>query len=305
MTTQLYWMASLLAGTGALVVLLAQVVIGRILAASNVHKRSRKRLEAETAASEPLLPVVSFGPIENLLIRAGVPLSPARALVGAVVVIGVVIGIVLIRGWIEALAAIFFVVVAFVVFWRVKYERQRRQIFEELPGILDSMLRSISVGRGVEQSVVTAFSDASEVFQPMVFRLRTAVSQGRDYTLVLDAFAALYQVPALTQMAIAFRTSARFGSSIQPVLKEVTKAIRSRQELRREFMAATAETRFTAVIFAILPPGLAAYMIVINEQFSEKLLDSEAGHTLLMISGGLQLLGIILVLNLIRGVGRA
>lgn len=304
MTTQMYWMASLIAGVGALVVVLAQVIIGHMLAASNVQKRSRKRLETETV-TESLLPVVSFGPIENLLVRAGVPLSPARALVGTVVIVALVIGIGLTRGWVEAIAAIFFVVATVVVLWRVKYERQRRQIFEELPGILDSMLRSISVGRGVEQSVVTAFADASAVFQPMVFRLRTAVSQGRDYTLVLDAFAGLYQIPALTQMAIAFRTSARFGSSIQPVLKEVAKAIRSRQELRREFMAATAETRFTAVVFAVLPPGLAVYMVVINEQFSEKLLESEAGHTLLMISGGFQLLGIILILNLIRGVGRA
>jgi len=304
MTTQLYWMASLVAGVGALVVVLAQVIIGRMLAASNVSKRSRKRLEAETA-SEPVLPVVSFGPIENLLIRAGIPLSPARALGGAVVLVALVIGIGVTRGWIEAGAAVFFVVVAAITLWRVRYERQRRQIFEELPGILDSMLRSISVGRGVEQSVVTAFADASPIFQPMVFRLRTAVGQGRDYTLVLDAFAALYQIPALTQMAIAFRTSARFGSSIQPVLKEVAKAIRSRQELRREFMAATAETRFTAVVFAVIPPGLAVYMVVINEQFSEKLLESDAGHTLLMISGGFQLLGIILILNLIRGVGRA
>jgi len=285
MTPQLYWMAGLVAGVGAVLLVLVQVIIGRIRAASEVHKRSRKRLEAEAITVETVQPVVSFGPVEHLLVRAGIPLSPAKVLGGAAVLVALIIAIGLTRGWIEAAAAIFFVVVAVVV--------------------LDSMLRSISVGRGIEQSVVTAFSDASAVFQPLVFRLKTAVSQGRDYTLVLDTFASLYQIPALTQMAIAFRTTARFGSSIQPVLQEVAKSIRARQELRREFMAATAETRFTAVTFAIIPPGLAVYMIVINEQFAEKLLESDAGHTLLMISGGLQLLGIILILNLIRGVGRA
>ena len=202
------------------------------------------------------------------------------------------------------LVSLFFVITALVTTWRVKFERQRRQIFEELPGILDGMLRSISVGRSVEQSIVNAFSDASPVFDPMVFRLKNAVSQGRDYTLVLDAFASFYQIPAFTQIAIALRTSSRFGSSVKPVLFEVAKAIRSQQELRREFMAATAETRFTAIVFAIMPPGLAVYMVVLNEQFSEKLLHSEVGHTLLMVSGGLQLLGIVMIWNLIRGVGR-
>lgn len=85
---------------------------------------------------------------------------------------------------------------------------------------------------------------------------------------------------------------------------EVAKAIRSRQDLRREFMAATAETRFTAVAFAIIPPGLAAYMVILNDGFSAQLLDTNAGQTLLWMSGILQLIGIVFIWRLIQGVGR-
>ncbi|WP_432210147.1 type II secretion system F family protein [Marinobacter alkaliphilus] len=303
MNTQLIWLLCLLAGVAAVLVIMLQLTLSRLLAADDIKKRTARRLAPEVPV-EQKPSVIDLGPLQSVLLRAGFRVSSARILLQAILLLATLVAVFILQGLVEVLVSLFFVITALVTTWRVKFERQRRQIFEELPGILDGMLRSISVGRSVEQSIVNAFSDASPVFDPMVFRLKNAVSQGRDYTLVLDAFASFYQIPAFTQIAIALRTSSRFGSSVKPVLFEVAKAIRSQQELRREFMAATAETRFTAIVFAIMPPGLAVYMVVLNEQFSEKLLHSEVGHTLLMVSGGLQLLGIVMIWNLIRGVGR-
>ncbi|WP_431475329.1 type II secretion system F family protein [Marinobacter sp. KM021] len=303
MNTQLTWLLCLLAGVAAVLVIMLQLTLSRLLAADDIKKRTARRLAPEVPV-EQKPSVIDLGPLQSVLLRAGFRVSSARILLQAILLLATLVAVFILQGLVEVLVSLFFVITALVTTWRVKFERQRRQIFEELPGILDGMLRSISVGRSVEQSIVNAFSDASPVFDPMVFRLKNAVSQGRDYTLVLDAFASFYQIPAFTQIAIALRTSSRFGSSVKPVLFEVAKAIRSQQELRREFMAATAETRFTAIVFAIMPPGLAVYMVVLNEQFSEKLLHSEVGQTLLMVSGGLQLLGIVMIWNLIRGVGR-
>lgn len=303
MNTQLIWLLCLLAGVAAVLVIMLQLTLSRLLAADDIKKRTARRLAPEVRV-EQKPSVIDLGPLQSVLLRAGFRVSGVRILLQAIILLATLLAVFILQGLVEVLVSLFFVITALVTTWRVKFERQRRQIFEELPGILDGMLRSISVGRSVEQSIVNAFSDASPVFDPMVFRLKNAVSQGRDYTLVLDAFASFYQIPAFTQIAIALRTSSRFGSSVKPVLFEVAKAIRSQQELRREFMAATAETRFTAIVFAIMPPGLAVYMVVLNEQFSEKLLHSEVGHTLLMVSGGLQLLGIVMIWNLIRGVGR-
>jgi len=301
--TQLIWLLCLMAGVAAVLVIMLQLTLSRLLAADDIKKRTARRLAPEVRV-EQKPSVIDLGPLQSVLLRAGFRVSGVRILLQAIILLATLLAVFILQGLVEVLVSLFFVITALVTTWRVKFERQRRQIFEELPGILDGMLRSVSVGRSVEQSIVNAFSDASPVFDPMVFRLKNAVSQGRDYTLVLDAFASFYQIPAFTQIAIALRTSSRFGSSVKPVLFEVAKAIRSQQELRREFMAATAETRFTAIVFAIMPPGLAVYMVVLNEQFSEKLLHSEVGHTLLRVSGGLQLLGIVMIWNLIRGVGR-
>lgn len=304
MSMQLLWLLAFALGVLAILVIMAQLTIGRVVSTSILKKRAQSRLLNDASIDEEPEPSFSTGPLEHFLLRANVKLGPQKfvALVALIVIGLAAIGYT--KGWVEAGAGVFFVGTAAVTWWRVAFERQRRQIFEELPAILDNMIRSISVGRSVEQSVVVAFGDGSPVFDPLIFRLKNAVSQGRDYTRVVDDFASLYQIPDLVQVSIAFRTSSRFGSSLRPILMEVAKAIRSRQDLRREFMAATAETRFTAVAFAVIPPGLAAYMVIINEGFSSQLLETNAGQTLLWISGGLQFLGILFIWRLIRSVGR-
>ncbi|ERP90173.1 hypothetical protein Q666_02550 [Marinobacter sp. ES-1] len=304
MSVQVIWLAALFFGALAVVVMLLQLVIGQVRHDSNLKKLSKNRLYPQIVTEDQKKAGIDIGPLEQLLIRAGIRMSVTKVVVVAVLFFGSLIGVYVYRGPIEALVALVAVVLIGVTLWRVKFERLRRQIFEELPGIVDAVLRSLVAGRSVEQSLLVAFADASDVFQPLSFRLRGAVSQGRDYTRIFDDFAELYSVPPFTQIAIALRTSARFGSSVRPVLQEVSKAIRARQELRREFMAATSETRFTAVVFAILPPAMGAYIVLMNEEFSEALLHTSTGHTMMITAGVLQVLGTLLIWNLIRGVGR-
>lgn len=304
MSVQLILLLSMIVGFSALILVVLQGLWSQASASRTMTGRVRRRLRSDVSDQRGDDEKVDMGPLEKTLIRAGFTMSPGKAISLVILALALVVAVAIGRGVIEGLIGLFFVVSAGFTWWRVKFEKLRRQILEEMPVILDSLLRSIIAGRSTEQGLLAAFGDASPVFEPLLFRLRGAIKQGRDYTSLFEGFSTMYRVPALTQLAIALRTTSRFGSSIRPVLQEVTKAIRSQQELRREFMAATAETRFTAVVFAVLPPGLAAYMVILNEEFSAVLLNTDTGHTLLMIAGFLQVLGSLLIWNLIRGVGR-
>ncbi|MEQ9547817.1 MAG: type II secretion system F family protein [Marinobacter sp.] len=304
MTVQLSLLLAMILGALSLTVAVLQGLWSAGRASGEIKGRVRRRLRHEVSDQNGQVAKVDMGPIEQLLVKAGFTMSTGKALSLILFTFSLIVAVGVSRGLVEALIGLFFVCSAVVTVWRVKFEKLRRQVLEEMPVILDSVLRSITAGRSIEQALLSAFGDASPVFEPLLFRLRGAISQGRDYTPIFEGFAQMYRVPALTQIAIALRTASRFGSSIKPVLQEVSKAIRSQQELRREFMAATAETRFTAVVFALLPPGLAAYMVILNEEFSAVLLNTETGGTLLMVAGFLQVVGSVLIWNLIRGVGR-
>jgi tight adherence protein B len=45
-------------------------------------------------------------------------------------------------------------------------------------------------------------------------------------------------------------------------------------------------------------------MIFMNEGFSQVLLHTDTGHTMLGVAGGLQALGMIVIWRMIQGVGR-
>ena len=279
---------ALLAAAQTLAVLALITVVLQWLWARRRIKRSlndgiRRRLETRADLGVETAARVTVTPLESVLIRADIHLSQGQLTVFGLIVAVFLLVVLVLNGPLVALITAGLIAIALWMYWRFRFQQQRRRIYEELPGLIDTTLRYLSAGRSLDNALVESFN---------------------DYTSLFEDFGVLYRIPSLVLVSIALRTSSRFGSSIRPVLTQVATSLRSQQELRREFMAATAETRFTAAAFALLPLGLAAYMILINENYSRVLLDTDTGHTMLAIAGGLQTLGVIIIWRMIQGVGR-
>ncbi|MDF1722976.1 MAG: type II secretion system F family protein [Alcanivorax sp.] len=301
---ELLGMAQLL-GIIAVLTVLMQLVWFRYRQRSLLTERVRQRLQQRMEiGGEPGQVRVVAGPLERLLLRADIRLSRVQLSLLGIVIFLVVVLVLASSGFIAAAVVLALMAASLWMYWRFRFQQQRRMIFESLPGIMESTLRYMSAGRSLEASLMESFQDAPPVFSPLTFRLRSAIESGRDYTGLFEDFSRLYQVSSLVLVSIALRTSARFGSSIRPVLEQVATSLRSQQELRREFLASTAETRFTAGAFTLLPLGMAAYMMLINEKYAEVLLNTDTGHTMLIIAGILQGLGVLVIWRMIQGVGR-
>lgn len=301
---ELLGMAQLL-GIIAVLTVLMQLAWFRYRQRSLLTERVRQRLQQRMEiGGEPGQVRVVAGPLERLLLRADIRLSRVQLTLLGIAVFLLLVLVLASSGAIAAAVVLALVLASLWMYWRFRFQQQRRMIFESLPGIMESTLRYMSAGRSLEASLLESFQDAPPVFAPLTFRLRSAVESGRDYTGLFEDFSRLYQVSSLVLVSIALRTSARFGSSIRPVLEQVATSLRSQQELRREFLASTAETRFTAGAFTLLPLGMAAYMMLINEKYAEVLLNTDTGHTMLIIAGILQGLGVLVIWRMIQGVGR-
>ena len=301
---ELLGMAQML-GIIAVLTVLMQLAWFRYRQRSLLTERVRQRLQQRMEiGGEPGQVRVVAGPLERLLLRADIRLSRVQLTLLGIVIFLIMVLVLASSGPIAAAVVLALVAASLWMYWRFRFQQQRRMIFESLPGIMESVLRYMSAGRSLEASLLESFQDAPPVFAPLTFRLRSAIESGRDYTGLFEDFSRLYQVSSLVLVSIALRTSARFGSSIRPVLEQVATSLRSQQELRREFLASTAETRFTAGAFTLLPLGMAAYMMLINEKYAEVLLNTDTGHTMLMIAGILQGLGVIVIWRMIQGVGR-
>ncbi|MGF2687637.1 type II secretion system F family protein [Marinobacter sp. DUT-3] len=304
MSSQIWFVGALLVGLLATVLVIVQLVWGYLRNHHQIIQAIRTRLTAASESSGLGGARVDLGPLEKLLVQADIGWSMRRLVTITAVLLLALAFIAVSRGVVVLLVVLFFVVTALGVWWRMRFQKQRQIIHEQLPGVVEAVLRNIDAGRSLEHSLISAFDESSPVFTPLVFRLRNAVEAGREYTRLFEDFAELYKVPSMVLVAIALRTTSRFGSSIRPVLEQVSASLRSQQALRQEFMAATAETRFTAISFAIIPPALAVFMVLINQEYSDALLHTSTGHSLLLTAGILQVIGMLVMWRMIQGVGR-
>lgn len=290
----------------AVLLLLLQLWFVRFRSVQRVRQKIQMRLVSHQDDGVVLDQETNLidGRFDLVLMKAGLKISPSRLwfMLMTVVVIGLVVTVLfgVLTGLFVPLGAL----VLAGLFWNLRYQKRRRLVFDSLPGIIDDVIRGIDAGRSLEQALVESFRDAHEVFDLFAFRLRSAVDAGRDYTALMDDFANIYKVPPLVFVAVALRTSSRFGSAIRPILKKVSASLRTQQEMRREFMAATAETRLTAVAFAVLPIGIGVMLMASNESFRKILLETESGHSMLTVSLTLIAISTAIILRMVQGVGR-
>src|SRR5690606_33008013 len=66
------------------------------------------------------------------------------------------------------------------LYWNLRYQRLRRTIFDNLPTIIDNVLRNMDAGRSLDQAMIDSLREAPDVFAPLAFRVRSAVEAGRE-----------------------------------------------------------------------------------------------------------------------------
>ncbi len=93
MSVQVIWLAALFFGALAVVVMLLQLVIGQVRHDSNLKKLSKNRLYPQIVTEDQKKAGIDIGPLEQLLIRAGIRMSVTRVVVVAVLFFGSLIGV--------------------------------------------------------------------------------------------------------------------------------------------------------------------------------------------------------------------
>lgn len=242
--------------------------------------------------------------LQRVMLRGDISVSESAFRGLLFLLLAVLVLVVLVWGVIAAVLCLATVGVGLWVYWFRRYSARRLQINETLPGIADAIIRGLSAGRTLDNAVMKALDEAPEIYAPLAFRVRSAVEGGRDYVPLFEDFADLYQIPPLVQMAIGLGTGQRHGASVQSVLAQLADGLRGQQQLRREFMAMTGETRVSAVLFAVVPIALAAYLMLANEEYLQVLLHTPQGNRMLMVAAAFEAVGIFWLYRMVQGVGR-
>ncbi|MGI4812248.1 MAG: type II secretion system F family protein [Janthinobacterium lividum] len=240
--------------------------------------------------------------LSSLLLRAGVSSDrrflTSAALLGAVIVLAALI----FGGLLSAAAALllFILLTWFRLWW--KAERRAMAIVRQLPGFLDTMVRMVTIGA----SLPSAFQQVVPVLEmPLggIMRRAAQLTQaGVELDVALRQVGRVYRVDELFLIAAVVGVSARFGGRIDLVLERMAAFMRDIQQAREELIALSAETRLSAWILALLPVGIALFIIIFNNEMFMGMWHDPLGKKMLFGAVGLQLFGSWLLYRLAKSV---
>jgi tight adherence protein B len=170
--------------------------------------------------------------------------------------------------------------------------RRLRAIREQLPDVLDLMARSVRAGQSVDQAIALA---GDSDFQPVAAEFRRCAKQ-LDAGLSLDAaIRALVRRVPLAEMrvlAVTLIVQRQTGGSLPTALERLAAVFRDRLNYFRQFRAATAAGRGSALLIAAIAIGIDVVVIAGRPEYARELVESAAGQIMLAISLALQILGL-------------
>lgn len=232
--------------------------------------------------------------VSSLLERADLPLRAAEALffyVAGVVLVALMglFGLGLVPGLVVGVLAALLplAVVNFLA------GRRAKKFVGQLPDTLSLLSGSLRAGYSLMQGVEAV---SQEVDDPMGKELRRVVTEarlGRELEESLDAVAARMSSPDFAWAVMAIRIQREVGGNLAELLMTVSETMVQRDRLRRDVNSLTAEGRMSAIILALLPIGLGAFMWMSNPDYMSPLGNTGMGQALLGLATVSAIIGFI------------
>ncbi len=240
--------------------------------------------------------------IEERLRRAGIEPQRWHAVAAVFVAVLVAGSAALLRGPFGLVLAIALLAGGGASFLSWRTRRRSAQILEQLPGLLDHVVRAVQTGSSLPNAVLAAAEETSEPIRSVFVRVARQARLGVAIEEALEQAATLYSVRELRLLALTVRVSQRYGGSVRDVIGSIVGMIRQRERTRREFKAMTGETRLSALILGGLPAVIAVYVMIVNPDYLGRMTADPAGRIALYVSGGLQVLGSLVLWRMVRSV---
>lgn len=188
------------------------------------------------------------------------------------------------------------------VLLNVLYQRRLQRMIRQLPNFLDQVVRSLHSGRTLGDSIAQAVNAADDPLREILAQATNHVQLGISLPEALQDVAELYDVEELHVFSLGVAVNHRYGGNTTDLLENIIKVIHEREKLSRQLRAMTGETRFSALVLAVLPVSLGAYILFTNPSYLMNMWLDSSGRWLLLTSLGLQVLGCYTLWRMLKSI---
>lgn len=197
---------------------------------------------------------------------------------------------------------IYFLFILGVYFTVLQIRRMRyiKKFNAEFPNAIELVIRNLRAGRTIIDAIKAA---GEETKQPVSTQFKSIVDQvslGRNFISVINDLSVELKIPEFTFFGIVLSVQQETGGNIIKTLTSLVSMLRGRSLMRLKVKALAAEGIVSAIIMASLPFIIVAILYLIKADYLSVMFNSSLGQKLLIAGGVFQMLGCLLIINLVR-----
>jgi tight adherence protein B len=182
---------------------------------------------------------------------------------------------------------------------RSVHKRMRR--FEaQFPDILDLVAASLESGASVAQAFELVVAEAQEPAASEFARVLAGTRMGESLIDSLDDLAQRLGSRDVQWTVRAIGVQQRTGGRLAEVLRIVAGVMRSREEIRREIRALTAEGRLSAYVLTGLPIVFTAFLALVRPAYLEPLYNTALGVAMLIGGGFMLAISYVVMMRIVK-----
>jgi tight adherence protein B len=173
-----------------------------------------------------------------------------------------------------------------------------RQFDAGLPRAMELVANSMKAGQSVAQSLAAVTDNAGPPVSDEFALARREIELGASLESALNNMVKRIGSADLKLMVMVITIQRSVGGDLPAILITLADTMRQREELRSEILAATAQSRATALIITLLPIVAALLLYFIVQDYFRPMLVNPLGWAMLILAGFLLFVGNVIIRRL-------
>lgn len=186
------------------------------------------------------------------------------------------------------------------LFLRIKRARRLARFGEQLPEVIDVIVRSLRAGHPLPVSLSLVARESPEPAGPEFAIVVDEMNYGRSISEALEGLHQRVGHPELAFVVAAISIASQTGGNLGEILSRLSRMLRDRFRLTRRVRSLTAEGRFSGYALSVLPIALFVLINVVSAAYYAEFWASPVSGTITGIAVGLLVLGNLVIYRLVN-----
>jgi tight adherence protein B len=192
-------------------------------------------------------------------------------------------------------------VIGYILPWlylRNRRGHRLRQFDAGMPRTMELIANSMKAGQSVAQSLSAVTDNAGPPVSDEFALARREIELGASIESALNNMVKRIGSNDLRLMVMVITIQRSVGGDLPAILVTLADTMRQREEMRAEILAATAQSRATALIITLLPIVAAVLLYFVVQDYFRPMLVNPLGWVMLALAGFLLFIGNLIIRRL-------